>query len=225
MRYVFVFGLVACYLGAAAALVGGWAWLLAYPTLSFLALAVAYAGAGPGLLGKRPDGRLSWWSYLLLGPVLALLWALWYLQKSLTTEPACHEVAPGVWVGRRPLARELPSQIVHVIDLTAEFPGVAGGRSYRTLPTLDGIAPSEASFRALAEHVAGLDAPVYLHCAMGHGRSATLAASVLILRGLAADARAAEEALRRVRPGVRLTPAQRRLLTRIHPGTERERGA
>jgi protein-tyrosine phosphatase len=223
MRYVVVFGLVGCYLGVTAALVGGWAWLLAYPAASFLALAVAYAGAGPSLFGKRPDGRLAWWSYLLLGPVLSLLWAVWYLQKSLSAEPASHEVAPGVWVGRRPSARDLPTGVAHVVDPTAEFPaarGVVAGYAYRSLPTLDGVAPDDAGFRALAEFVAGLDAPVYLHCAMGHGRSATLAASVLILRGLAPDVRTAEEALRRARPGVRLTPAQRRLLRCVHENTQ-----
>jgi protein-tyrosine phosphatase len=51
---------------------------------------------------------------------------------------------------------------------------------------------------------------------MGYGRSATLAVSILVLRGLAPDIRTAEKQLRQVRPGVRLNGSQRLLLRRVH---------
>jgi protein-tyrosine phosphatase len=215
MKYALVFAALAGYLGVLAVALGGWAYLLFWPAVAFLLFAVAYACARPGLLGKRPDGRLAWWSFVLFGPVLALLWAVWHLQRLLSRQPACHEVAPGLWLGRRPFARELPAGVALVVDLTAEFPAARGltiGREYVVLPTLDGAAPPEPGFTALVERVAGSAGPVYIHCAMGHGRSATLAAAVLVARGLAADAHEAERLLRRVRPGVRLNPGQRRLL-------------
>src|SRR5262249_16782490 len=113
---------------------------------------------------------------------------------------------------------ELPPGVVLVVDLTAEFPvarGVALGRDYVALPTLDGTAPQEQAFRAALTTIVASPGPVYLHCAMGHGRSATLAAAVLLTRGLASDVAQAEKMLRGVRPGVRLKPVQRELLRRI----------
>jgi protein-tyrosine phosphatase len=50
--------------------------------------------------------------------------------------------------------------------------------------------------------------PVYVHCAQGHGRSATFAAAWLLAAGSAKDARDAVEKLRSKRPLVRLTVGQ-----------------
>src|SRR5947209_17823719 len=66
-------------------------------------------------------------------------------------EPCCPEVVPGIWVGRRAYARELPPDITLVVDLTAEFPeprAVRAGRSYVCLPTLDATAPDAAVLKA-----------------------------------------------------------------------------
>jgi protein-tyrosine phosphatase len=151
-------------------------------------------------------------------PYLLLAWTVWHLQRWLSREPCCHEVAPGVWLGRRPLQRDLPPGVALVVDLTAEFfaaRGVRAGRDSLVLPTLDATAPDETRFRAVLMRLAEHPGPVYIHCAAGHGRSALLAAALLLLRGLAADERQAESQLRQARPGVRLGPAQRRLLRRL----------
>src|SRR4051812_34991400 len=37
---------------------GGWAWVLAWPAASLVGVAAAYAGAGPAVFGKRPDGTM-----------------------------------------------------------------------------------------------------------------------------------------------------------------------
>lgn len=105
-----------------------------------------------------------------------------------------------------------------MVDLTAEFPEPAGVRNrpvYRCLPTLDGAAPEESAFRALVAEVAAWPGPVFVHCALGHGRTGTFATAVLLARGLAADAREAVRMVRAVRPGVRLAPAQQRLLDAV----------
>ena len=221
MPYAAVFTLLAACLGLWAVSLGGWALALLWPAVSFLHLALAYAFAKPTLLGKRPDGRFAWWSWLTFGPVFLLLWTIWRLQRLLSREAPSHEVAPGLWLGRRPSVREIPGDVVLVVDLAAEFPGVMIGREYLLLPTLDGIAPEGAAFRAAVARVAGCCSPVLVHCAMGHGRSATLAAAVLLARGLVRDARQAEARLREVRPGVRLKPGQRRLLRELEPGETR----
>jgi protein-tyrosine phosphatase len=218
MKYVLTFGALAAYCFALAAYFGGPAWLLLWPGASSLLLAVAYAGLGPRVYGKRRDGRLSWWALLLLLPYLLLTWAAWHLMRLFSKEDCCNEVAPGLYVGRRALAHELPPGVSLVVDLTAEFPsprGIAAGRDYLCLPTLDALAPDEGAVRALVAHVAARPGAVYIHCAAGHGRSATAAAAILLARGLASDVRGAEDVLRRARPRIRLLPAQRRLLERL----------
>jgi protein-tyrosine phosphatase len=217
MLYAIVFVLMSGWLVLLAVMVGGWCWLLLWPALSFAFLAAAYAGLGHHIFGKRPNGRLAWWALLLLLPVLLLLWSLWHLQRLMSREATCNEVAPGVWLGRRAFVHELPSGVVLVVDLTAEFPcslPIDARRDYLALPTLDAGVPDEAAFRAVLARVATTAGPVYLHCAQGHGRSAMLAAALLLQRGLATDVRQAEALLRKARPGVRLKPIQRRWLRR-----------
>ncbi len=217
MVYALVFVLFGVYLTALAALLGGAGWLLLWPALAFGLVGAGFAGLRPGVFGKRADGRLAAWAVLLLLPYLALTWALWHLLRLFSREPCCHEVSPGVWVGRRALARELPAGVSLVVDLTAEFPeprAVVRGRSYLCLPTLDTAAPERAAFVSLIERLKGHAGGIYVHCASGHGRSATVVAGLLLARGLARDVREAEQVLRRARPGVRLKKAQRALLQR-----------
>jgi protein-tyrosine phosphatase len=220
MPYAIVFGLLAGYLAFLAVVLGAWGWLLLWPAVSSALLAAAYAGLGPRIFGKRSDGRLSGPAIAVLLPVLLLLWGLWHLSRLVSRERCCNENAPGVWLGRRAFVRELPPGVVLVVDLTAEFPapwGMREGRAYLTLPTLDCGVPDERAFREALERVNAASGAVYIHCAQGHGRSAVLAAAVLLERHLASDVRQAEAQLRRARPGVRLRPAQRRLLDRLFP--------
>jgi protein-tyrosine phosphatase len=218
MKYAFVFGLLGVLFVGLAATWRGPTWLLVWPAISFCLVAAAYGGLGARVLGKRPDGRLSGWARLALLPYLLLSWLVWYLQCTLAREDCCNEVAPGLWLGRRAVARELPRGIDLVVDLTAEFAeprGVARGRTYWCLPVLDACAPAAPALHDLVRKLAAWPGDVYVHCAMGHGRSALVVASVLLARGLAKDAAQAEEVVRRVRPGVRLGPAQRRLLAEL----------
>jgi protein-tyrosine phosphatase len=218
VKYAVVFTLFGAYLLVLAGALGGWAWLLAWPGASFLLLGAAYLGLGPRIYGKRPDGRLAWWALVPLFPYLLLTWVVWHLQRRLGKEPCASEVAPGLWVGRRPFPAELPPGVDLVVDLTAEFRparGVTTGRDYLCLPTLDALAPEERPLAELVSRVASWPGVVYIHCALGHGRSALVAAGVLLARGLALDVESAERMIRQARPGVRLKRAQRRLLERL----------
>jgi protein-tyrosine phosphatase len=148
---------------------------------------------------------------------------LWHLQRWLSSAEPAHEVVPGTWVGRRPLPWELPGAVTLVVDLTGEFRELAGvrtGRTYICLPTLDAMAPRPADLRRAVETVAKWDGPVYIHCALGHGRTGTFAAAVLVARGVAADVPAALTMLRAVRPGIRLNPTQVRCLEALGATTD-----
>jgi len=189
-------------------------WMLLWPGVSLILVALAYAGLGARLLGKKSDGRVPAWAMALHFPV-------WWLRR-LTSEPSRQLVAPGVWLGRRPRQGEVPDGVGLIVDMTAEFPRPRGARhvGYFCLPTLDGLAPRAKLFRQLVDSVLAADKEVYLCCAAGHGRSAAVAAAVMIARNQAADVDEAEHILRATRPAVALTRAQRRIVRRTTQGDE-----
>jgi protein-tyrosine phosphatase len=210
-----VFAIFAALLTVAAARHGGWAWALLWPATSLAIVSVAYAGAGARLLGKRVDGRIAAWAVALHLPFLLLTLAVWHLVVALRGSREASLVAEGLWVGRRPRARDLPAGVVVVADLTSEFAvarGIAGRYEYWSLPTLDGHVPPVDALVAFARRLAAAPGPVYLHCAQGHGRAAVMAACVLVARGAAADADTAIAMVRAARPKVRLTPRQKATL-------------
>lgn len=197
---------------------GGLGCLLLWPAFSFALIAAAYAGLGPRVCGKTADGRLAWWAIVLLLPYLLGAWGVWYAIRLLSREACCDEVAPGVWVGRRPFARDLPAGISLIVDLTAEFPvprALRRGRAYLCVPTLDATAPEENAVRAAIEQIAAWSGAVYIHCALGHARSAMTAAAVLIRRGHAENPEHAVSVLRQARPRICLEKSQQRLLERL----------
>ena len=227
MWYGVAFFLIGLGFVAQAVMLGGWGLLLLWPAISFATVGIAYAVARPRMLGKRPDGRFSLAAMPVLLPFMLFAWVVWHVRHWVAHRgPSSCEVAPGVWLGRRAGAHELPAGVTTVIDLTAEMwppRGVAGGdgRAYLCVPTLDATATDEASFRAALDRVAAAPGPVYIHCAYGFGRSAALAAAVLIRRGLASDVDEAEAVLARARPGVRLYPRQREVVGRATVDRER----
>ena len=203
-------------------------WALIWPALSFTLVGSAYLVGVGAVFRKRETGRVPLWSQLLHAPYLLLTLGVWILQQRLSGEDPANEVAPGVWVGRRPSPQDLPPGCELVVDLTCEFsvhPGVARSVDYLALPTLDGTAPSQASLRRVAELVA--DSRVVLfNCAAGHGRSATAAAALLLARGAASTVEEALGLMKAARPGIGLNRAQRAalgvFLAEAGPGSGRE---
>ena len=203
-------------LGAALWLRGPYLWLL-WPAASWLALTWAYLRNRPEILGKRVDGSFHRAALVFL-PYLAASEAYFHIKRLvLELEPCWNEVAPGIYIGRRPLLRELPGDVRWIVDLTAELyePGnlVRHGH-YRYLPSLNRWVPDTVDFRRLTRELASVTEPIYVHCGSGLGRSATVVAALLILKGLEDGVDQAERRMRRVRPRVFLHPAQRRLVER-----------
>ncbi len=219
MPYAPLLLLAAALFGALAAALWAlgqpWGLVFAYPAFSFGLVGLGYLGWGAWMLGKRRDGGRHWWGYVLGGPFLVFMrlgrQLLWKLNHR---EPAYDEVAEGIYVGRwLPLAR-LPEEVSMVVDLTSELSASPCIRSregrYLCLPTLDGSAPSSAELRALLDQIADHEGKLYVHCAAGHGRSAMVAAAVLVLRGHAADVAEAVVLMKKSRPKVRLVRTQAR---------------
>jgi len=216
------FALIQIGLGVAlialAILIGEWALFLLWPGWSVLIVGIAYLNGGPGVFGKRLDGRLRWLNLVVLWPYFLVAWTLWQL-KSRGGESPHDEVAPGIIVGRRPLdEREMPSDATVVVDLTSEFARAPSSRRvdrYVCLPILDTRAPDDEAFRALIDDIEDADGPIFVHCAMGHGRSATVAAALMIRRGLAKDVETAIAQMTEARPGVYLHRNQREAVARL----------
>lgn len=203
-----------------AALAGGRWWGLAWLGLCFVLVGRAYLRGGARTLGKREDGSLAWHRVVVLLPYFLLTWAVWHAQRALSRERCFDEVRPGLLLGRRPFAWELPRGVACVVDLTAEFPvarGVRESTRYRCVPVLDAAAMAEQVLAALVSELLASPGPIYVHCAQGHGRSAMVVAALLLARGEAGSADQAEVLVRHARPGVRLRPEQRALLERMAP--------
>src|SRR5690242_15881810 len=145
MRYGVTFTLLGvCWITLAASY-RGFAWLLLWPGVAFLAVGAAYLGLGVKVFGKRLDGSMSPLNLLILLPYVCLAWIVWALLAIFSSEAPAHEVAPGIWVGRRPRKTELPAGVALIIDLTCELWEPRSVRtfcSYVSCPTLDAGRPS-----------------------------------------------------------------------------------
>jgi hypothetical protein len=218
-RYALIFGLLAavCGVGACSSplLIS---FLLAGSSVAFLLVAVAYHWRAPKLLGKSRDGQLSVRSMTMLFPFHILNHLAFAAYCWLDRTPPWQEILPGLYLGRRLTSREaclMPAQ--HVLDLTSEFPEPVSlkRRNYLSVPMLDGVAPtiSQLSEAVSAMRASMREGSTFLHCALGHGRSGTVAAAFLLAEGHAATV---DEAIRFVqarRPSVRLSRGQCRLLS------------
>ena len=216
VRYGVAFTAMAAALVYLAARHGGWAWVLIWPAVSFAIVAAGYLRLGPRVMGKTHLGEFSWWSRVLLLPFRLFVLFGWYVGRLIQRGPANAQIMPGVWLGRRVSASQLPPGTGIVIDLTSEIAVPRRVRDqtrrYVCLPALDRGVPDVAAARAAldeAAQVARGGGGVYIHCAQGFGRSAALVAAMLIRSGACRDVDAAEARLKSLRPGVRLTRQQR----------------
>jgi protein-tyrosine phosphatase len=218
MKYGFYFLAVGVAMTWQALMYRGWLWLLLWPAGSFSVVASAYFISGPRILGKKSSGTLAWYSIVALLPYLLFTWISWHILRLINNEHACNEVSPGLVIGRRLHANDLPDGINLVIDLTSEFiepRGVRTGRAYYCVPMLDGAVPSEADLVKAITMANESQGPVYIHCAQGHGRAGLVAAGLLIAKGHSADVDDAIQTLQAARPKVHLNKGQLQFLRRM----------
>jgi protein-tyrosine phosphatase len=188
---------------------GGWFLIAAWLGCDFLVVGVAHGRGSHRVFGKRPDGTLPPWSWLLFFPLVAYTMVVWHLIRLFSREPARNAVTEELVVGRRLLAFELEGEFDNFVDLTAEFPEPSSIRrspSYRCFPILDGAAPTPEALRAA---VASLrPGRTFIHCAQGHGRTGLFALAVLLSSGVARSVEDGMRMLSAVRPAIRLSREQ-----------------
>ncbi|HTL27749.1 MAG TPA: phosphatase PAP2/dual specificity phosphatase family protein [Tepidisphaeraceae bacterium] len=192
-------------------LVGGvfmrrWGWIMIWPGFAMAMVSLAYLGWGVQVFHKR-HGRVPITTRVLLGPYYigaALLW-LWFRSR----EP-WQEVAPNVligrWVDRAETQRLLEQGVSAVLDLSAEYPTPRGllHLPYLNIQILDMTPPTVEQLQSatafITRHVTS--GKVFVYCAMGYTRSATVAAAYLLSSDAALTVDEALASIRRVRPGI-----------------------
>ncbi|BCM90180.1 putative protein YnbD [Abditibacteriota bacterium] len=224
MKYAFVFsalGLVCAFYCLSVDVF----WLrlvFASLALCWSGVGAAYAGVGGRIFGKRRDGRLALWS-AAFWPFHLLNYVLLSSFRRGKKENRFDLVAENIWLGCQLGAgdeAELSSHHVRaVLDLTCEFAEVPFLRrlNYRSIAILDTRAPTLEQLQEGADFLLQSAAygPVYVHCALGHGRSALFVAAYLVRSGQAKTAGEAVEMVRAKRPRIGLYPGQYAVLERL----------
>jgi hypothetical protein len=173
------------------------------------------------MLLKRTDGRRRLVGWVLFAPYFLLNAVTFGLHRLLSREAPYVEVTRDLYFGRRLSTAELTAAgWPSVLDLAGEFSASRPARElprYRSLPVLDATAPTEAELHsAVAWIAAGFESgPVYVHCALGHGRSACIIVAYLLGRGTIATVTEGDRRLKSLRPGVQLHRAQLEVLERF----------
>lgn len=192
----------------------------AFAGVNFLCLSSACLFGLPGMWLKRPDGKLNPLSYALFLPLHILNRLSFLLATRISGERPANCVAGNVWLGRRITSREAATLFgdapVATLDLTSEFQECAQlrGAHYLCLPTMDHSAPTQGRLRTGIDFISAKcrERIVYVHCALGHGRSATVVAGWLLQNDPKLAVDGAIKRLQSIRSGVRLNTVQREAL-------------
>lgn len=185
-------------------------------TLSGLFSGVAYALDRVEWFGKNVRGERAIWAYPFAYPYIVAMWCARMVQRTVRDEDAYNEVSEGIVLGRIPLTpQELPKGIRAVLDMTAEFvvhKDIRTHYEYVAVPTFDGHPPRKAHLLAALRFMESSQMPIYVHCAAGHGRSASVVVAHLVKNGKAASVSEAEQMLQKYRPKIKLSREQRWML-------------
>jgi hypothetical protein len=206
-RYLLILlGIVLIVIGLAER---GWFFFALWLGSNFLVLGIAHWRGSHTLFGKRADGMLSLWSWVVFFPLLTFTTTVWHLIRIFSREPTHNVVTDQLVVGRRLLTSEFVGEYDNFVDLTAEFSepyAIRHSPSYRSFPVLDGAAPSPEALHAA---VTGLrPGRTFIHCAQGHGRTGLFALAVLLSSGVAQNVEDGLRILSAARPAIRLSREQ-----------------
>jgi protein phosphatase len=192
----------------AAWLLRPWGMMLLWPAISLGVVALAYVSLGPGIF-RKADGGLDIATRFVLGPYLAGAWLTFpsYRRRASAWTTVTNNLIVGRRVSEREAKQLIGEGVTAVLDLTAEC---AAPRSFKRLaytnvPVLDLTVPTMRQFRAgvafIRAHVKG-GRRVYVHCALGYSRSASIVAAYLLAEGLANTAADAVAIVRAARPQI-----------------------
>ncbi|MEK8016027.1 MAG: dual specificity protein phosphatase family protein [Candidatus Parabeggiatoa sp.] len=171
----------------------------------------------PSLFLKKTSGSLSLLSYFIFWPYFILNTIALALFRLFSQENALDEIIPNLYLGCQlgimDYKRFVSKGIKNTLDLTCEFGEICFIRTrqnYFSIPLLDTTAPT---LYQLNEAVSWITThleigPVFVHCALGHGRSATVVAAFLLKQGTVNNVKEAIEFIQAKRARVELHPKQ-----------------
>jgi hypothetical protein len=222
MRFVLAFGFCGIALATLAVRLARQAtdiwWVLVavevHFSVCFLSLAAVYGLREAGISVEDYLVRPGWSPIIrvILMPYVALGGAALFVARWFDREGLLNQVVPGLYIGRLPFPFERhglrEAGINAVVNLCWEFPHPSGtdrkpGIVTARVPILDGSPPTDRQFGEAIQWVARWRAEgrcVLVHCAQGHGRSATIVAAILLRLGLAQNVEQAVSMIRAARP-------------------------
>lgn len=186
-------------------------WILLWPALSTSLITLGYWGIGPIVYGKK-NGRHG-----LLARGLHYFTRLGQDYSRRAYAKQCRpldQLISNLYIGRQLTEDDvescLPSDVVAVVDLTAEFtePAALLALNYKNIALLDLTAPSNQHILNIVQFIDRQreQGSVYIHCKVGYSRTAAIAGCYLIHSGHAKNAQDAMELLRKVRPTIVIRP-------------------
>src|SRR5215469_3109634 len=107
MSRALVLTLLGLALIAAGLISRGWLLLMAWLGVDFLVLGIAHIKGAHRVFGKRPDGTLPLWSWIVFLPLLLYTNAVWHVSRLLSRSRAQNKVTDNLVIGRRLLPREV----------------------------------------------------------------------------------------------------------------------
>jgi diacylglycerol kinase (ATP) len=219
MKNVFIFGLAggfALYWSVTANTILPMI-VLADVGIAFIGVGLAFMLKTPGMFMKADNGQLSFLSYLIFWPYLTVNYAFLRLYRFLSQENPIDEILPGLYLGRKlchaDKGRFTQVNINAVVDVTSEWSEarfILKNYAYLCVPVLDMCAPTR---QQLHEAVAWIKAQlkhggVFVHCAAGHGRSATIVAAYLLHTKKVTRVQEAIDFIKNKRPKISLVQRQ-----------------
>jgi len=196
----------------------------------FFALAMVSAAYWFNLAGvfrKRQGGKIPIYIRWLLYPFLAGVTVYNWLARRRDNVAAWHEVADGLYVGRRLFAADVEALkeqgIGAILDVTAEFDALDWASAeakmvYLNLPVLDHVAPSDHQIHEALQwiqHQHDEGRKVLVHCALGRGRSVFIVAAYLLMRTEASGVAEVLRSIQGERSIARLNSMQEQALERF----------
>lgn len=201
---------------------------LAWFTLSYLAVSLAYLLNNPTIFRKRSDGSVPVYIRWVFHPFLwtTQLYNSW--QRSRDTVPALQKIDEGLYLARRLFPSDVhhlkSENIAAILDVTAEFTSLNWVSSqqhvdYLNIPVLDHSTPSNVQiYKALnwihTHRKTGRS--VMIHCALGRGRSVFVMAAYLLSQNPNSSPDDVMEKIRAIRQTARLNKRQFKALKRAH---------
>lgn len=191
--------------------------LFANVTLACFGVAAAFGFKKPGIFMKSSNGRVHLLSYLLLWPYFVANHGVLGLYRLFNRENPLDEVLPGLYLGCKLWSRDhrllTERKVGAVVDITAEWSEanyILKTCAYLNVPVLDTYPPTPAQLHRAVTWI-DKELPqqgVFVHCAAGHGRSATLVAAYLLYSGTVADVQEAIAFIKTKRPGININREQ-----------------